>query len=455
MVSLHPHSDNVPCRHMARTTHNCALPADRAISTATTGSGLAVMLLPASSSSGSGLVDTLLSASSSSGSGLADMLWPASSSLGSSLTGRVFPVTSLGSGLVDQKLSATLPSTPHAPSVIRAMLVPSLDFFVPQSITDMSSDSALTLLVSLLTGPAPPAHPNTTCKLPIFDHSDTPTTIGSLKLEHWAPFLDLYPDQDFATQLRGALYHGALLGYSGPLCNNTRLEVSNLLMDLDDKLHLCREIEVQVLEGCLRQVDDPSDACLVCSPVGVVPKPHSDKHHTIYHLSHPHQPGAHLPSVNDSIHHLFVSIHYKTLDIVINFIHQHQGASLWKANLEDAFRHVIMAERDARLMGFHFNRWYYQECALAFGGCLSPFLFNLFTEFLHWVTSFALQSASPSPTSHSEVSHYLDDFFGASNPTFNTSTLIQVLSIAAAMLGFHLSHKKTVWSTTHLEILGI
>ncbi|SOV06557.1 uncharacterized protein UDID_17521 [Ustilago sp. UG-2017a] len=346
MVSLHPHSDDVPRRHVARTTHNRALPADRAMSTATTSSGPAVTLLPASSSSGSGLadtmlsafsppgsglVDTLLPASSSSGPGLADTLRPASSSLGSGLTGRVFPVASLGSGLVDWKLSATLPSTPRAPSASRAMLVPSLDFFAPQGIADMLSDSASTLLVSLLTDPAPPARPDTACELPIFDRSNTPATVGSLKLEHWAPFLDLYPDQDFANQLRGALRHGALLGYSGPLHDNTRLEGSNLPMDSDDELHLC----------------------------------------------------------------------------------------------------------DARLMGFHLDGLYYQECALAFGGHSSPFLFNLFAESLRW------------------VSHYLDNFFCASDPAFNTSTPIQVLSIAAAALGFRLSCKKTVWSTTRLEILGI
>ncbi|SAM82306.1 uncharacterized protein UBRO_20070 [Ustilago bromivora] len=235
-------------------------------STATTGSGPAVTLLPASSSPGSGLadtmlsafsppgsglVDTLLPASSSSGSSLADILQPASSSLGSGLTGGVFPVASLSSGLVDLKLSATLPGTSRAPSASSTMLVPSLDFFVPQGIADMLSDSALTLLVSLLTGLAPPARPNTACELPIFDCSDAPATIGSLKLEHWAPFLDLYPDQGFANQLRGALRHGTLLGYSGPLCNNTRLEGSNLPMDSDDKLHLCQEIKAQVLEGHL------------------------------------------------------------------------------------------------------------------------------------------------------------------------------------------------------------
>ncbi|SPC60766.1 related to pol protein [Ustilago sp. UG-2017b] len=228
------------------------------MSPATTGSGPAVMLLPASSSPGSGLadtmlsafsppgsglVDTLLPAPSSSGSGLADTLRLASPSLGSSLAGGMFPVASLGSGLVDRKLSATLPSTSCAPSASSAMLVPSLDFFVPQGITDMSSDSASTLLVSLLTGPAPPARPNTACELPIFDRSDTPATVGSLKLEHCAPFLNLYPDQGFANQLRGALCHGALLGYSGPLRHTTRLEGSNLPMDLDDEWHLRREIK--------------------------------------------------------------------------------------------------------------------------------------------------------------------------------------------------------------------
>ncbi|SYW81381.1 uncharacterized protein UBRO2_04251 [Ustilago bromivora] len=263
---------------------------DRAMSPTTTGSGPAVTLLPASSSPGSGLanmmlpafsppgsslVDMLLPAPSSSGSSLADMLQPTSPSLGSGLTGGMFLVTSLGSGLVDQKLSATLPSTSCAPSASSAMLVPSLDFFMPQGITDMSPDSASTLLVSLLTGPAPQAHPNTACELPIFNHSDTPTTVGSLKLEHWAPFLNLYPDQDFANQLRGALHHGTLLGYSGPLHHTTWLEGSNLPMDLDDELHLCREIEARVLEGCLQWVNDPGAACLVCSPVGVVPKPHN------------------------------------------------------------------------------------------------------------------------------------------------------------------------------------
>ncbi|KAJ1019671.1 hypothetical protein NDA13_005898 [Ustilago tritici] len=112
---------------------------------------------------------------------------------------------------------------------------------------------------------------------------------------------------------------------------------------------------------------------------------------------------------------------------MVNLIHEHLGASLWKADLEDAFRHVIVAESDARLMGIHFDSVHYQECALAFGAHSSPFLFNLFAEFLHWLMAFALQSVSTNlPPAH-----------------------------LAAALGFKISDKKTLWDMTKLEILGI
>ncbi|SPO30782.1 uncharacterized protein UTRI_05399 [Ustilago trichophora] len=222
----------------------------------------------------------------------------------------------------------------------------------------------------------------------------------------------------------------------------------------EDLHHLRCEVKAHLQEGCLRHVADPSAINLVCSPVGVVPKPHSDKKRTIYHLSHPRKPGLRLLSVNDGINTSFVTIHYESLDAIMDFIHMHPSASLWKADLEDAFRHIIVAESDAQLMGIHFEGQYYQECALAFGGRSSPFLFNLFAKFLHWVTSFAMQ-AVPQPSSFSEVSHYLDNFFGASDTSAMAATPIQVLSMAAAALGFKLSHKKTLWDATKLKILGI
>ncbi|SAM83685.1 uncharacterized protein UBRO_20780 [Ustilago bromivora] len=129
-------------------------------------------------------------------------------------------------------------------------------------------------------------------------------------------------------------------------------------MNTDDKLHLCQEINTRLCEGRLWLVPNLASINLVCSPFGVVPKPHSTKHQTIYHLSHPCRPNAHLPSVNTGIHSSFVTIQYKNLDVLINFVHQHPGARLWKADLEDAFCHIIVAANDARLMGIQFDGSY-------------------------------------------------------------------------------------------------
>ncbi|SPO28524.1 uncharacterized protein UTRI_04921 [Ustilago trichophora] len=302
--------------------------------------------------------------------------------------------------------SSALPQV-GPPSTTQPALLSSAAISLPSTgIVDMTPACASTLLASLLKGSPPPPRPNTWCKHPIFNAADVPATIGSLSLQHWSHFLDLYPDQAFAAQLRRALQHGVKLGYTSPLCNASRLEVANLPMNNTDVLHLCREIEAQVLEGRLQPVTDPIGINLVCSLVGVVPKPHSNKRRTIYHLLHPRKPGKRLPSVNNGVDPSFVTLRYESLDVLMDFIRDHPSASLWKANLEDAFRHIVVAKTDARLMGIHFDSQYYQECALAFGGRSSPFLFNLFAKFLHWLTSFVLTAVSPSSTSHSDVSHY-------------------------------------------------
>ncbi|SYW82729.1 uncharacterized protein UBRO2_04851 [Ustilago bromivora] len=137
---------------------------------------------------------------------------------------------------------ATPDSTPMASTTPNSALVPTslhLPFdFVPQGIIDIMSSSAATLLAFLLTGTPPPCRPNTTCHLPIFDALNAPATISSLNLTLW-------------------------------------LSVPNLHMDQDNELHLCQEIEARLLEGRLRPVQDPACLNLICSPVGIVPKPHS------------------------------------------------------------------------------------------------------------------------------------------------------------------------------------
>lgn len=283
---------------------------------------------------------------------------PHSSSLVNSVSGHhpvPLPTLVLASSATLTSLPQTRSPSPQAGLLVpqagtytaQAGSCPSLDSLTPTGIIDMLSDLASSFLLGLLTGLPPLPRPNTLCEQPIFDVSDVPVTVGTLQLCHWSQFLDLYPDHAFTTQLQGALQHGVKLGYDSPLHTSTRLDVTNLPMDTDDIQHLHHEIEVHLAEGYLCCVNNPASVQLVCSPVGMVPKPHSDKRCTIYNLSHPHQPGSCLLSINNSISTSFITIHYKSLDAVMDFIHNNLSTSLWKADLEDAFRHIMVVESDA------------------------------------------------------------------------------------------------------------
>lgn len=156
----------------------------------------------------------------------------------------------------------------------------------------MPSDHATNFILASLTGSPPPPRPNTLCELPIFNTNNMPATTGSLNPHHWDQFLIMYPDQAFTAQLHGALHHGVKLGYDRPLCSATHLEVTNLPMDNANIHHLHHKIDACLAEGHLCLVTEPATTKLVCLPVGVVPKPCSDKWCTIYHLSHPQNPGS-------------------------------------------------------------------------------------------------------------------------------------------------------------------
>ncbi|KAJ1036454.1 hypothetical protein NDA13_000334 [Ustilago tritici] len=146
----------------------------------------------------------------------------------------------------------------------------------------------------------------------------------------------------------------------------------------------------------------------------------------------------------------FIRIQYKGLQDLLAFVSQNPGCLLWKGDLEDAFQHVVTAERNMHLLGFSYDGICYCENVLTFGGNSSPWLFNLVTKFLHWLVAVCLPANWP-------VNHYLDDTFGAVPVSHATHALlpIHILALAANALGLWLSPKKTFGASTKLEVLGI
>ncbi|CDS01837.1 hypothetical protein [Sporisorium scitamineum] len=222
----------------------------------------------------------------------------------------------------------------------------------------------------------------------LFNPDHAPARHGSMQeaLPAWSQMLAAYPDQHVAKQLLGAIQHGISVGYSGPLQQQSRFDnVKNLPMDQAGRQHVEAEIQQRLAEGRLQEVD-PQKHQLVCSPIGTAPKPRSTKLRTIHHLSHPRwpQPGQ-LHAVNDGIKPAFTHIKYTSLSPLMEYIRANVGCLLWKSDLVDVFRHVVVSNDDVRLLGFQFNNRYLMETSLTFGGRSSPWLFNLFAEMVHWL----------------------------------------------------------------------
>ncbi|SAM80817.1 uncharacterized protein UBRO_20583 [Ustilago bromivora] len=264
----------------------------------------------------------------------------------------------------------------------------------------------------------------------------------------WSTLLSLYPDPIYHHQLLGMTEHGCLLGYDRLLhdadhCSN------NLPISSAGHSHLCREIDACLAEGCLSIILAGNN--LIELPIGVVPKPCSTKLCTIHHLSHPRQlTAAALPSVNAGISPGFIRIQYEGLQDLLAFVSQNPGCLLWKGDLQDAFWHIVTAEHNVHLLGFSYDSIHYCENMLTFGGSSSLWLFNLVTEFLHWLVAACLPTNWP-------VNHYLDDTFGTVPVSHAVHTLlpIHILALAANALGLWLSPKKTFGTSTKLKVLGV
>ncbi|SAM59492.1 uncharacterized protein UBRO_20220 [Ustilago bromivora] len=320
---------------------------------------------------------------------------------------------------------------------------------VPAALDVPSADWCLSLLLNAWSHDPGPC-PNTAFAGNVFDPASQPTRHSCMQecAFAWSTLLSLYPDPIYRCQLLGMTEHGCLLGYDGLLCDADHRS-DNLPISSAGHSHLHRQIDACLAEGHLSVI--PAGTNLVELPIGVVPKPHSTKLHTIHHLSHSHQlTAAALPSINTGISPGFIRIQYKGLQDLLAFVSQNPGCLLWKGDLEDAFWHIVTAECDMHLLVFSYNSICYCKNALTFGGSSSPWLFNLVAEFLHWLVMACLPANWP-------VNHYLDYTFGTipASHTMHTLLPIHTLALAVNALGLRLSPKKTFSTSTKLEVLGV
>lgn len=250
------------------------------------------------------------------------------------------------------------------------------------------------------------------------------------------------------------ILHGAKIAYDprGPLRLTSPRGTLNLPMESDAVCHLDQEITRRMEKGKVLRAGYQEH--VVMSPIGAVPKPSIDgvrKWRTIHHLSHPEGDGTGLCKrwiASDQ-----VTLRYYDLDLMFRELGQATREDpgiakrrvLWKVDLKDAYRHIVVERGDAKLLGFFWpGLGHMYETQLSFGGRSAPFIFNLVAEAFEWILrSFGL-----------ECNHYLDDSFGWLDKARNAQAVVAFVTDVADRLGLATAPHKTALGPI-VEVLGV
>lgn len=181
------------------------------------------------------------------------------------------------------------------------------------------------------------------------------------------------------------------------------------------------------------------------SPLDTTTWKRSSKLCIIHHLSWPHH-----TSVNDGIPNLEATIVYETFQSAVNTLCQSgPGSIMIKLDLEQAFYQIPVQAEDWPLLGFTWLDHFYYHVVLTFGLHSAPYIFNLFSEGLHWILDHHLPAL---------VCHLLDDFLQMFPSTFSATTVQHALEWTVALgsaLGLQFQPSKTEGPATSLDFLDI
>ena len=263
-----------------------------------------------------------------------------------------------------------------------------------------------------------------------------------LRLNLLAPYLSRHPDPRFAEYVAHGLSYGFHIGFSRalPLRPATRNHPSSTDKPMVISSHVQDELRLGRLSGPIPQSLVSS---VHTSPIGLVPKPHSEKYRLIVDLSFPRS-----HSVNDGISSLNCSLQYASVDEAVSVITQlGRGTHLIKLDMSNAYRVVPIHPDDQPLLGIQWQGCTFIDRALPFGLRSSPKIFNAIADFLTWVLYCEGVTL---------VLHYLDDFLIFEPPDCVTAsrTRAMVESIFSHV-GAPLAHHKSEGPATVLSFLGI
>ena len=205
-----------------------------------------------------------------------------------------------------------------------------------------------------------------------------------------------------------------------------------------------QHIEVERARGSLVGPLPPSLAATVhLSPLGLVPKPHSDKWRLIVNLSSPEG-----YSVNDGICPDLTSVVYASVDNAVEIIrHLGPGTELVKIDLKDAYRVIPVHPQDHHLLGTQWCGDTFVDRSLPFGLRSAPKIFTAFSDMVAWAIHYR---------GVRHLLHYLDDFLLFGQPgTLEAGQAVATARAVFSEAGIPVAEHKTEGPATSVTFLGI
>lgn len=237
------------------------------------------------------------------------------------------------------------------------------------------------------------------------------------------------------TKLCSYLKTGADIGYIGSCTARFSKNIPTALAQHEIvSKNLAKEVALGRVAGAFSTPPFPN---LQASPVGLVPKKHSTKFRTIFHLCFPK---SEVTSINYSITKEDHSLQYITTDNAIQGILWHgRGCFLAKMDIKSVFRLIPLKPSDYELFGMFWDGNYYYDKVLPFGLRSAPFLFNMLSDAVEWI--FLNKSYI------SFVCHILDNFLitEPASPSPHTARHVRLACLACSS---HSEISVSLWQLT-------
>ena len=274
-----------------------------------------------------------------------------------------------------------------------------------------------------------------------------------MNIDNWFSYLDKAAgviSERKISMLKTSLVDGVDIGLEAGVvpsalklrrCRNLK-SASGLEQEVKLLSDLKKEVELGRRLGPFKEPPCPS---LQCSPVGTVPKKHSDKLRIILHLSYPRDRSG--TSINSQVKKL--KCHLMKFKSAIKEVRRRgKGCLLAKFDIKDAFRLIRVRPDQQSLLGLEFMDCYFIDLVLPFGLTSAPRLFEVFaTAIEKFIKGEGVEW----------LKHYLDDFLLISHGDNKLRAMVEYRTVLRvfAELGVELAKEKLSKPSTKIEFLGI